>query len=281
VPVEVAGAAGDAAAGDRGDKSAVARDDLCDDGGGGAFTLFTPEGWRRPASGETVLVVHFHTIEWFTIQEHLRRGLRDPLVVFNAGQGSLVYKNAFSDPERFARLVRLVEGKLGVHVNVIDISSCSAGYGAVREIVKNPAYVKMIRRIVLADSIYGSWDEATTRPGATSKPARESIEPWFAFAHLAARGEKTLVITHSDVPTNYASTGACAAALMEEVGAKRVDMPRGSISATMDPEFPLVYRADLNGFHVWGYGGKDGQAHITHARHIADVWKALDAVGAQ
>jgi hypothetical protein len=48
------------------------------------------------------------------------------------------------------------------------------------------------------------------------------------------------------------------------------------LPATLDPDFPLIHRADLNGFHVWSYGGTDGQAHITHARHLADVWMAID-----
>jgi hypothetical protein len=247
--------------------------------GGSAFTLFVPEVCNARQSRAMRLVIHFHTIDWFAIQEHLRRGLADPLVVFNAGEGSTVYRKAFENPSRLARIVALVEDQLNARITSMDISSCSAGYGAVREIIKNPAYVKMIRRIVLADSLYAGWDEATTRPGATSRPARENIEPWLPFVRAAARGEKTFVLTHSHVPTSYASTAACAGVLIEEVGAKRVDLPRGSLPATLDLDFPLIYRADLRGFHVWGYGGTDGQAHLTHVRHLADVWRALDAAG--
>jgi len=249
--------------------------------GTNGFTLFVPDSWRGPGrDGTTRLVVHFHTIEWFAIQEYLRGGLRWPLVVFNAGEGSTVYRKAFEDRERLGRILKIVEEKLGARVASMDVSSCSAGYGAVREIVKNPTYFALIRRMVLADSMYASWDEATTRPGMTSRPALENMEPWFEFAKAAARGEKTFLLTHSDVPTKYASSGACAAVLIEETGARRVDTPKGTLAATIDPDFPLVYRADLNGFHVWGYGGTDGQAHLTHIRHLADVWRALDAVGA-
>jgi hypothetical protein len=41
----------------------------------------------------------------------------------------------------------------------------------------------------------------------------------------------------------------------------------------------LLYRADIGHLHLWGYGGEDAQAHMTHVRHLADVWKALDACG--
>jgi len=249
--------------------------------GANKFTLFVPDAWKKPASGKARIAVHFHTIDWFTIQEHLRHGLGEPLVVFNAGEGSAVYRDAFKDPERFGRILKLVEGELGVHIVALDMTSCSAGYGAVREIVRRPEYWRMIRRLMLLDSMYAGWDETTTKPGATSRPAMENMEPWFDIAHAAARGELTFVITHSDVPTKYASSGACAAFLIETVGAKRVDVKKGSLPATMDPEFPLLYRADLKGFHLWGYGGQDGQAHLTHVRHLADVWKALDAAGVE
>ena len=188
-------------------------------------------------------------------------------------------------------LFKLVEDDLSkrgpwpaVRVTRVDVSSFSAGYGAVREIVQVPQYVKLIRRIVLADSLYAGWDPATTQPGATSRPATENIEPWRAFVQMAARGEdgKTFVLTHSQVPTEqYASTAQCAAALLEAVGVlRRTLSPAPSSPATTDTEFPLTYRADSGHFHVWGYGGTDAAAHMTHPRHIADVWLALDAAGA-
>src|SRR6185503_10812897 len=157
----------------------------------------------------------------------------------------------------------------------VDVASFSAGYGAVREIVKWPEYRQLIRRIVLCDSMYGSF-----AAGSTTRPAAEHIAPWVDFAKMAANGEKTFVLTYSQVPTsNYASSSQCAAALIEAVGAARVIVPRGSTPATLDPEFPLLTRADVRDFHVWGYDGADAQAHLTHVRHLADVWRALDAAG--
>ena len=249
------------------------------------FTLFIPAGWRPADLGETSIVAHFHGAVWFAIDEHLRHGLDEPLICFALGEGSSVYGRPFQDRERFGRIIKLVEEELSnrgswpaVRVQRIDISSFSAGYGAVREIVQVPQYVKLIRRIVLADSLYAGWDMATTQPGATSRPAAENIEPWRAFVEMASRGEdgKTFVLTHSRVPTSYANTEACAKALIEMVGATIQPVERGALPATLDPDFPLLYRADKRHFHVWGYGGVDGPAHMTHPRHVADVWKALD-----
>ena len=68
-------------------------------------------------------------------------------------------------------------------------------------------------------------------------------------------------------------------ALCNAIGVPMEKVMPGSIPSTLDPQFPLQTRADLRGFHVWGYGGSDAQAHMTHARHIADVWKELDTAG--
>ncbi|MCA9242137.1 MAG: hypothetical protein KDA37_18125 [Planctomycetales bacterium] len=56
-------------------------------------------------------------------------------------------------------------------------------------------------------------------------------------------------------------------------------MERGSLPATLDPQFPLLTRADKGRLHIWGYGGDDLHGHLTHVRHIADIWMALDAAG--
>jgi hypothetical protein len=91
------------------------------------------------------------------------------------------------------------------------------------------------------------------------------------------RGEKTFVLTHSAVPTmKFASTGDCAAALLALLGVPREPVSPGALPATKDPDFPLRSRADTGQFHIWGYDGIDAQAHLTHARHMADVWMALD-----
>jgi hypothetical protein len=231
--------------------------------------------------------MHFHGGIWFVIDEHLRRGLNGPLLCAALGEGSTVYRKPFEDRQRFSRLIQRVESEVNRHyrrgspcrVSAVDISSFSAGYGAVREIVKSPQYVRVIRRIVLSDSMYASYEgEATSKP--TSRPAREHIEPWIAFAKEAADGNKTFVLTYSQVPTqSYASSALCAAALCDAIGVPLRAVPAGSDPATLDPNFPLQMRADQRGFHVWGYGGSDGQAHMTHARHIADVWIALDQAG--
>jgi hypothetical protein len=250
------------------------------------FKLFVPPNYHVPADGKINLTVHFHTVYWFILDEHLRRDLNEPLAMFALGEGSSTYRKPFQDTDRFDRILRLIEstlrermGPANAQVGRIDITSFSAGYGAVREIVKQDRYIERIRRIILSDSLYAGWDPAATQPGATSRPAAENIDPWKKFVALAACGEKTFVLTHSMVPTPYANSAACAKALIEIVAAPIVEVKPNESAAARNQDYPIAYRADLGRFHVWGYHGDDAQAHMTHVRHMADVWKALDACG--
>jgi hypothetical protein len=251
------------------------------------FTLFVPAGWTPPANGDVPLTVHFHGAVWFAIEEHLRHGLKTPLIVAYLGEGSSVYRKPFEDRERFHRWMRLTVEALqargapaNTHICSVDVSSFSAGYGAVRELLKTPSYSQLIRRIVLSDSMYASLENNSTTLvntplGPHAQPARSQIEPWLAFAGGAARGEKTFVLTCSSVTTSYASSTDCAAALIEAEHAPVRWIAPGTNPAASDPDFPLRFQSDLGNFHVWGYGGTNAQAHMTQVRHLADVWMAL------
>ncbi len=250
------------------------------------FTLFLPHGWTNVMSSNTVLFAHFHTIAWFAIQEHVRRDAKEPLIVFALGEGSSTYRAPFTDPNRFTRMIALVESELKkrgaaaeTRVAHIDVSSFSAGYGAVRELVQQPAAFQSIRRIVLLDSMYASL-ELEENGSTNRRPLAAQIDVWIPFARAAVRGEKTFVFTHSQVPTRaYASSFECAAALAVRVGVEMKNVATNSLPATRDPNFPLLRRADAGRFHLWSYGGEDAQAHLTHVRHLAEVWRALDEAG--
>src|SRR5438105_989494 len=231
------------------------------------FMLFIPTGWVTPASGAITLVAHFHTTIWFVIQEHLRRKCQEPLICFQLGEGSTVYRQPFEDTNRFGRVLRLVEQELrkrgapaGSHITAVDVSSFSAGYGAVRELIKSADYFQIIRRIVLLDSMYAGFEEPSANQ-TQRKPAFSQIEVWASFARAAVQGEKTFVLTHSAVPTtNYASSSECSSALLALLAISRQPVAVGSLAAASEAEFPLLSRADSGNLHIWAYGGEDAQA---------------------
>ncbi len=220
-------------------------------------TLFLPEGWRVPPDGRATLAIHFHTVAWFTIQEHLRRGSGLPLLNFALGEGSATYARPFQEPTLFQGWLRLVELELTARgapsntlVASVDISSFSAGYGAVREILKLETNRSVIQRIVLCDSLYGGLAE-TNAAYPRRKVLDEHVEPWRAFAQAAARGEKTFLLTTSDIETTrYASTSECGSAVAAAAGAEFKPVAKDSCAAAREPEYPLVRRADAGRFHV-------------------------------
>ena len=246
------------------------------------FLLFLPEGWTAPTN-RTRLAVHFHTADWVAIGEHLRAGYRFPIAVLLLGSGSATYRAPFTDTNRFPRLLALVaatEARRGVGeaaVQNVDVCSFSAGYGAVRELVQQPAAFARIQRIVLADSLYGGLAGGTNGSGPRVVQT-DHIACWLPFARAAVRGEKTFVFTFSEIPTpSYASTGECAAALLAALGLPLESVAPGSLPAAAEPTYPLRLRADAGRLHVWGYAGREAGAHLVHPRHLADVWRAVDA----
>ncbi len=253
---------------------------------GTSYTLYIPANYKVPKDGAVELTIHFHGAVWFAIQEHLRRGLDAPLVALYAGEGSTVYKRQFEDAARFGQLLRKVEamlkergGPAETRVATVDVTSFSAGYGAVREIVKVPENVAVLRRVIMADSLYGSLDEAELAKG-NRVVVPEHVAPWADFARHAVKGGKTLVLTYSDIHTpSYASTREVSTAVVAALGLKSAPVERGSIPGATDPDYPLMLRADAGSFHAWGYEGKDAVVHMTLARHIAEVWEALDRGG--
>lgn len=250
------------------------------------FTLFLPAGWSVPPSCEATVSIHFHGTAWFVAQEHARRGSTLPFVSFNAGASSAGFENAFKDPATFdnmldATAAQLVERGAPADTRIahVELSSFSAGYAAVREILKSPRNVDRIDRLVLADSLYAPDDPAVAGTGER-RPDPAALEPFVAYARLAADGKKTFLIAHSSVPP----LGSITAWMNAETIARSVDpklvpvaVEPGSLPATEAPDFPLVTRIDRRDFHVWRYGGENGGAHMTHLRHVGDYWIALDA----
>lgn len=242
--------------------------------GDGKYTLYIPPNWKP--SRELSLTIHFHGASWFAIQEHLRRGLNEPLLAVYAGEGSSVYQRAFQDPDSWSTVLSHVMSELktpaDTKIGRIDVTSFSAGYGAVRELLKQELPQKHIRRIILADSMYASFTSPEDKT-----PLKSQIEPYLSFARAAIKGEKSFVITYSQVPTDtYANSAACGRELVKQLGLK-FSPPPFSKQATerLYPDYLLLETLDKGGLHIWGYAGTDAQAHMTHPRHIADIWRAV------
>lgn len=254
------------------------------------FILFIPHDWKIPASGELSLLVGFQIQAWHLVQEDIRRGGHHLILAVHVGEGTPANSRAFEDPERFGRLLKIVEEKVReksgaatAKVTTLDFAAYGGGYGAIRTLLKDPDTAKMVQRLVLCDAMYASYDK--TSPG-TEANGRRKIDPaqmtsWLPMAQAAAEGKKTFVLTHSQIlPGSYASTLECGLALAEAVGAEVVKPEVDSSAAANDENYALLTQADKKHFHVWGYNGVNNEGHATHLRHLGDIWKVLDQSGA-
>lgn len=235
---------------------------------GGAGSADSTDG----APGD--LLIHFHgAVD--TIRRAMERcGLEATVVVVNQPGLSAAYAAPFrDDPALFARLLAAParpRGEAAVAApppwRRVTLSSFSAGYGAVREILRDPAALDRVDAIVAADSIYAGLDE-TGAAGAARRVDPRDMAGFRAFAAAAARGEKVFVVTHSAQPTPYASTTETADDLLAHVG-----LEREAIAAAAGEEFPQVSRAVRGGLEVLGFAGASAPAHLFHLRAIDRWW---------
>lgn len=195
------------------------------------------------------------------------------LIEFNRKGLSSVYTKPFSDPALFPRLDRTLAAVKDAgladdpRVGWVVVSSFSAGFGGVRELLKDPRSYDRIDALVLADSLYA---------GYLGDPKDRKVDPalmtgFRRFARDAAEGKKSLLVTHSAlVPDGYASTGETADDLI------------GSLSGTPEtarfewgPKLVATRRFERGRALIVGFSGTTGEDHMAHLRGIARLWKAL------
>ena len=180
---------------------------------------------------------------------------------------SSAFRRPYEDPAAFAELLAAGEAALGeragasVRFEPITITFFSAGYGAVREFLKEPRYFDRIQCLVSADSIYAD----IAAPSARA-PRVEQMDGFLRFAQAAARGEKTFVLVHGMYPTEYASTSECADLLLASVAGTRV--PAGW---TTERDIFIDEEFHVSGFHLLTCDRDDAEIHVECLHMIPEL----------
>jgi hypothetical protein len=232
---------------------------------------------------EDDLLIHFHGAVDTIRQAMERAGTTATVIVVNQPGLSGAYAAPFrEDADLFARLLAepgrfdAVDGDDDPppRWRRVSLSCFSAGYGAVREILKDPTSFDRVDAIVAADSIYAGLDETPLDKAARRVDPRD-MAGFLAFARAAADAKKVFVVTHCAQPTPYASTTETADDLLASVG-----LERSSLVVVADAPFPQVSRAGRGGFAVLGFAGASGPAHLFHLRSIDRWWQVADRLAA-
>ncbi|WP_442482820.1 hypothetical protein [Aeoliella sp. SH292] len=234
--------------------------------------LFVPENYTPRDGGAVDLLVHFHGHPPVVRSNAEHAGLNAVILTINHNGLSAVYSKPFSDPKLFGEildeaLTTLMEkGNFDrdSHWDSICLSSFSAGYGAVREILRSPDYREQIAGILAADSLYAS-------TAADGTPEDDQMVDYKTWADAAAKGDKTFLFSDSCVVTDgYESTRETGDELLAhlQLEPKPTD-ERGLGDLRFDR------RASKGNFHYWGTPGSDANAHMAHLRYIGEFYQHL------
>jgi len=239
--------------------------------GRGSATTLRPVG-RRPGDRSAELIIHFHGAVAAVRTAMERAGHGETVLVVTMPGLSTAYAKPFqNDPALFVKLLEQAWPAEQEPVEAdrwqrITLSCFSAGYGAVREILRSPA-ADRVDGIVAADSIYAGVDRE--QPRRTVSP--RDMAGFLAFARQAAAGQRVFVIAHSAQRTPYASTTETADFLLASLGLRRTRLnPDG------DEPFARVSQCREGGLLVTGYSGESAEAHLNHLRILGRHWAEAD-----
>jgi len=213
---------------------------------------------------KTDLLLHFHGAGY--VPKHAVHSSGHPFVLaaIHLGSGSSVYETAFQDESAFPTLVKRImesvsEGTTSAGKEArIYLSSFSAGYGAVRAILRHHA--PAIQGIVLLDGLHTDYVPARRVLAQGGVLNTKKLDVFLQFARLALDGSKTLLITHSEIfPGTYASTTETADFIISALGLQRRPVLKwGPVGMQMLSE------TRAKGLSILGFAGNTAPDHIDH-----------------
>jgi hypothetical protein len=226
--------------------------------------VFVPQ--RIVGLREVPLLVHFMGATW--VPRRAIAAMPEPMVVaaVHLGAGSAINAAAFSgDSTRFPRLVaaigNAVRGTTGAPaLRGTYLSAWSAGYGAIREILKHTPNAAPIDGILLLDGLHADYRPDRVPLAAGGILDSTDLLPFVPFAREATQGRRRFVITHSEIfPGTFASTTETTDWLLDRLGMRRTAVlewgPMGS---------QVLSRSVLGGLEVIGMAGNTAPDHVDH-----------------
>lgn len=232
--------------------------------GSGQFAqVFIPDYFIPPADGKYTLVFHLHSASWAAEDQVYKSNTNAVLFNIHLGSLSSPYQNYFSDQSKFNIILDTIKSVLSTNeiisepeIKYLIITSFSAGYAGVREILKSISYYNLITAIHLADGLHCSSD-----PGI----AVVQLQDFLRFAKDARDKKKVMLITHSSITTSgYWSTTQTADYLLNGIGADAVPVNE------LDEIGTMYARCDTGYFHMRRYLGNTADDHLKHlyAMHL-------------
>lgn len=244
-------------------------------------TLWIPDDYKQRREKVDVLI-NFHGSPRVAHEGTRRAGLNCVVISINYGGLSSVYRRPFAaDRELFATILSEalaeIRGQPGFPADAawgrLAISSFSAGFGAVREVLKSPDYFAQIDGLLMLDSLYCGYVGDGTGSVQTGVVHPGLMKDFVRFAEASARGKKVMIVTHCNGPTpGYASTRETADYLLEKLKLSpspldlTIPAPKGTTAE--QGGLQLDRQAARQGFSLYGSPGGNETDHVQHLRQM-------------
>ncbi|MEZ4311537.1 MAG: hypothetical protein R3F14_26170, partial [Polyangiaceae bacterium] len=222
--------------------------------------MIAPKSGGIRKDGGFDVIIHFHGHEPVR-KEFVKTSNGVVLVGIDLGIGSGAYSAGFASPQTFTKLKASIEAEMKkrtgndkAHIRKLGLSSWSAGYGAIDQILRQTGG-KDIDAVILLDSLHAGYVDESAKTLKTVQ-----IEPFVAFAKRAASKKTFMFMSHSSIiPPGYASTTEVASYVVGKIGGKTKKAKRQDVLG-----LDMVLRFDKGNFHVRGYEGDDKPDHCAH-----------------
>ena len=205
------------------------------------------------------VILHFHGDNWLPEQSVAGAYIDATLISLQFGSGSDVYQDAVKSPEALDAF--LAEAGAGLGKRPVVLTSFSAGYGAVRAILRHS--YKRVDSILLMDGLHSDYINRDIDPSG--------LDVFLQFAKDAAAGRKRLLITHSEVfPGTFASTTETTDWLLGQLKLRRLPVLRWGPAGMQ--QLSEVRRGRLL---IMGFAGNSAPDHVDHLHGMATWLRAL------
>jgi hypothetical protein len=239
--------------------------------------VFIPQ--RALTADSAPLLIHFMGATW--VPQHAVASLTRPVIVAATylGAGSSIYSRPFAaDSLLYVRLLDTLRSRIAQvtgapRISAIYLSGFSAGYGAIREVLRRPESLSRVDGVLLLDGIHTGYLPDRKVLADSGMLDTTGLASFANFARLAVAGSKRFVITHTEIfPGTFASTTECSDWLIETVGLKRVPVLEWGPLGTQ-----MLSRTTKGRFEVLGFAGNSGPDHIDQFHGMAAFVERLIA----
>jgi len=193
------------------------------------------------------------------------------VVRVQAGAGSGSYVQLFQNPTRFLSLISAAESASHMHFGQIALGGWSAGCGAIRQILLDPASYNRVDRVLCIDGVHTGYTHGTPGP-VESDIDVTNLQTWLHFGSDAIEGKKRLIITHSEIfPGTFASTTETADWLLREWQLAPHAVARFGPMGTQ-----MLCRVSSGGLTVIGFAGNSAPDHVDQLHSLPEYLHLLE-----